>query len=937
MTLKIQDPLFRRIRAHAAKRITLSGEVDRATRTEAYREFYRLEMEMIRRYHRKGDSGFRVVRACSIVIDVLLENLFETAMAIYRSKVGSPPCSLSILGLGGYGRCEMAPHSDIDILFLNSNRKEDATIRQFFQIITEETLYPLWDIGMKIGHAVRNIKQVIAETRAEAQSKNAVLEARFVIGSESLYRKFDRAFNAELRHARPAAYIEAQIKAQKARRTKYGDTVFIQEPEIKNGVGGLRDYQLILWLARVRYGIETVEDLSRRGFLDLPRMEAFRGAYDFLLRVRNELHLSVSRPTDLLSLDRQPSIAWDLGYHQEDIFKRVEAFMKDYYHAATTIRRTDKRLEKIFSSWDLPQRGQRLSLRAAINARRYQRKERIEGFVRENDELLIDHSDVFQKDPIALLRVFRIAQQAGLKIDFHLESLIEDSARYITHRIVHSPEAATIFRTILQCSGNVYPTLSKMHELGVLGAYLPEFGRLNCLVQHEIFHRYTADIHVLRTIRELDRVFTSSDPFYEGYRRVLLENSRPALLYLILLLHDIGKADGIRDHDRHGARLAEPVLQRMNISERQISQILFVIQNHLEMARFSQRFDIDDPQTSSSFAQFVQDPERLRLLFVHTCCDARGTAEELWNGYKDSLHWRLFNNTLDQLTSSGAVENQAMERKKQLRLEIKSLLDPVVSEEELSAHFDLLPDRYFMYHSPREIALHVRMIHQLLNKILEADSIGSLVPVIDWQPVPEQGLVAVNIVTWDRAGLFYKLAGAFSMSGFNILSTKAISRDDHIAMDTFYIVPTKKGLAHGSKAAEVFAKWVETALVENRDLLPEIEEASRAPKRSLLQSGPDHLPAKVPSSINVYHELSLKRTIIEVRTADNMGLLFRITKAITDAGFDIVFARISTSDGIADDTFYIESIDPQGTIDNEALLNLRHKIADMIQAPELAA
>ncbi|MFP4358746.1 MAG: [protein-PII] uridylyltransferase [Puniceicoccaceae bacterium] len=934
----LTDPLFRRVRAHAESRIRFSGDLpSRADRTEAYRTFFSLEQKMLERYHRKGDSGLRVAKACAIVIDVLLCEIFDAAGEVLRPGFPGLAEKIALVALGGYGRGEMCPYSDVDVLLLYPDGKETARLAQFQKAFAEEMLYPLWDLGLKVGHASRTVRQALEEAEAEPKSKNALLESRFICGDPALLRRFLRKFRPLYHNRNPEDYIVRQIELQRERRKKYGDSIYMQEPDIKNGVGGLRDFQNALWMDRIKFDGGHLESLCRHGVLSEDRSAQFLDAYDFLLRVRNELHFLARRATDLLSLDRQPVIAENLGYRQEDPFVRVEAFMRDYYAAAKTILRTAHLVEERIVRRNMPIRSDRFCLREAIEARRHQPVRQIDGFTLANGVLSAAKPSVFEEDPVRLLRVFRLAQQHRACLHIDLEERIEESRHLLVVTDPWPEPLRKCFRAILQEAGHVFPILERMHALGVLGHLIPEFGRLTCLVQHEFYHRYTADIHTLDTIRHLDEIFQRTDPPFPSYLAAIRRTDFPTLLYLILLLHDIGKADGIRGHDHRGAVLAKPVLNRMGIAAPQQRQILFIIENHLEMARFSQRFDLNDPATIQSFADITGQESQLCYLYAHTYCDARGTAESLWNSYKQSLHEALYRRTLRVLADGRDPEEEERRRRRMIE---KDLFDrPIardLSRDELEAHFNLLPDRYFAHNSIDEVETHLRMIHQLLARIQTADSVGALAPVIDWQNNREQGLTVVNVVTWDRAGLFYKLAGALSVCGLNILSTKAITRTDHIAIDTFYVTGPSGGAVEDDKVEKRFEASVREALVEGRDLLEAIEREAQRQESNLFGKGAGHLPIRIEPVVNVYHELSLKRTIIEVQAPDSLGLLYRLSKIITAHDFDITFARIATENGVANDTFYIEGIERDGVIENENLLQLRQALSEAV-SPSPAA
>ncbi|MGB0743915.1 MAG: ACT domain-containing protein [Opitutales bacterium] len=739
-----------------------------------------------------------------------------------------------------------------------------------------------------------------------------------------------KKFSAYCRKEDPKLYIEQRLTDEKERHAKAGGTIYLQEPDIKNGVGGLRDYQNILWMAYIKFGHRSLKELVRAKLLRPDERKSMRLAYDFLLRTRTEVHLQNRKPTDKLNLEQQPIIAEKLNYRQKDIFKRVEAFMKDYYSAARTIYHTSSMLKERMALSTL--RSKRISFREALRAHQHLPIKHIDGFQLHNKVLTADSPNVFKKEPVRFIRIFRYAQQFGAKLDADLRFLISHSLPQINSSLINHPAAAKSFCAILRAPGEVYDILMLMHELGVLGRYIPEFSHLTCMVQHEYYHRYTADIHVLHTIRHLDLVFQKHDEEYAYYERELRKNDDPLLLYTILLLHDIGKSEGIQGHALSGATIAVPILDRLGVPKDQQEQILFIIRSHLEMARFWQKFDLDDPETAASFANFIEDPQKLRFLFTHTYCDARGTAPTLWNGYKDMMHRTLYRRTLEQFEESQALHTKRKVRIQMLHQEILERKIEGISEEEIEAHFSLLPERYFINTEEADIELHLRMVNRLLSQIQTAESIGALTPIVEWIDDNDLSMSVVNVVTWDRAGLFYKLAGALSLAGVSIISTKAISRNDHITIDTFYIIEPGGGVVRNPEARDIFEKRLRETLVENKDLLPALEEFERRNKSS--KKDKDMLPAPFPPSVDVYHELSLKRTIIEVQATDQIGLLFKLARLISNKGFNISFARVATERGVAMDTFYIENTDKENESQTSNLLQLREELDEIVRASD---
>ncbi|PTX97704.1 [protein-PII] uridylyltransferase [Opitutus sp. ER46] len=923
------------IHQHASEHLRFDGDVAVATRLAACKEFLKTETAALRSRHEAGGSGLQICHERAATIDELLRSLFNYAIKSYARLPDSVPTPVALVALGGYGRGELSPWSDVDVMFLFPTKTPVEEAKPLQEHLTNEILYVLWDCGLKVGHSTRTIDDAFAEARKDIQTKTALLEARFIAGSEKVYATFSQAYRSYYISEDPKGYIESRLDDQAARRAKFANTVFNQEPDIKNGVGGLRDYQNAVWMARVKLDITSINELAAQNYLRVDDLAAFRRAYDFLLRVRNELHFMSNRATDMMSLDQQVMLAERLAYNDAERLVRVEHFMQDYYKSAQTIYRVSKLVEDrlALSIGRNANAAAGRSFRESLLASRFQKTKRLDGFVLRGRELVAEKPEVFREDPIRLLRVFRHSQQLEAPLEFHLAELIRSSLPLLTREVVHSPDANLSFRAILSERGAVFPVVSKMHELGVLARFIPEFDGLTCLVQHEFYHRYTADVHTLNAIRELDRIYTEAEPITLKYRAALHETEDASLLYLTLLLHDIGKAEGIRGHADAGVRISLPILERLGVAPEHRELIAFVIKNHLAMARFWQKRDVDDPQTAIAFADLVGTAEHLRHLYVHTFCDARATSVDLWNSYKDTLHTTLYRSTFERLKHGQAVDASMQEKKKMTQQELITKKIPGISADEINAHFSLLPDRYFVQTDPAEIAVHIQMVNRLLQSITSADSVGSLRPIIEWNDDLNRSLTVVNVVTWDRAGLFYKLAGAFSVAGLSILGAKVISRTDHIAIDTFYVVEPGRGPVQSAVAQEKFAKTIEEALVANRDLLPEIlAQAKRLASTRYLSTAANHdaLQSSFPPTVEVYHELSMQRTIVEVQARDQIGLLFRLAKTISDHSFDITFARIGTERGMAIDTFYIEDVNDAPVEDERRLHALRDALKEII-------
>ena len=909
------DPLFRRTRQHAEKRLVFTGAKSDKQRLEDIKEFLRLEREMLLRYHRKGDSGFRLTRARAVIIDVLIQNLFNYAREIAKDVVGKlrPMC---ILATGGYGRGELCPHSDIDLMFLYSKSLGGKTQEILKETMTREILYPLWDSGLKVGHASRDFKEATVEAENDIRNKNSMLDARFICGDRKISDGFMNRFLKHCRKHEPEKYLIELLSHQKERRTEKQNTVYLQAPDVKSGVGGLRDYQGVLWMIKVKFGDRGLDELIQRKYLTSQEANSYSEAYSFLLQVRNELHFLSKRPVDLLHLEKQPEVALGLGYKEKDIFRRVEIFMGDYYSNARTISQITGILEErmVFSSAGSTSK---LSFRKVLSAYRSAPVQHVDGFELLNEQLSATNLQIFDEDPERILRLFRHSQRLSAKLSPALRSLVRNRLSLIDSSLINSPSANVTFRSILQEIGNVSPTLCEMHDLGVLGRFIPEFGRLNCKVQHDLYHRFTADIHVLHCITVLDEVFQGKRSDAKQYLNAIRKNEVPGLLYLILFLHDLGKDEGPKGHCERGVEIAIPLLKRLGISKEMHDRILFVIRNHLEMVRFANKFDLDDPESITAFAKFVEGEQRLRFLYAHTYCDANATAPDLWNAHKEELHTQLFTNTIAVLEGKRAPLDPETIKDSYMDLEIEG-----VSQTQLRKHLDQVPIRYFSHSGREEVALHLSM----LNKFLDTQN-GGKTEIINWRNDVRRTLTVIDLITRDQVGLFEKVTGAISVSGLNILGARAVTRNDGIAIDAFYVEAENSGFVDNEKTKKTCESYIHSFLADKSSPDKKISELRKKIDGNRLFSNQEKLGEKIPSQVDVYRDVNLGRIIVEVKAPDQVGLLHLLSKTISKCGFDIEFARIATEQGIATDIFHISSDKSLDKAEPSKFVELREELS----------
>jgi [protein-PII] uridylyltransferase len=504
---------------------------------------------------------------------------------------------------------------------------------------------------------------------------------------------------------------------------------------------------------------------------------------------------------------------------------------------------------------------------------------------------------LFEEDPGRLVRLFRICQIHEARPDRALSLLVRERAHLLTPEVALSEEACSALRAMLTEGGRVYSALNALREHGLLYRLVPEFAGLHCLVQFEFYHRWTADVHTLRCLRELDRIYAGESLVEQKYREVVLGSEAPSLLYAILFLHDIAKSGGIEGHAERGVPIADRILERLGFDAREREIASGVIRHHLVMGLYWQRHDIDDPANIERFARLMGDEQVLRSLFVHTRCDARATSPDLWTDFKDGQHWSLYRRTLARLAD--AADDEHADAAAKLRAATTALVGQEVPEDEIEAHFTTMPPGYYLHAAPEDAAHHLRMIHRLIASVSAAEPDESLRPIVEWHDDAGSGQSLVTVVTWDRAGLFSRMAGAFAVAGINIASCRAFSREDDVSIDFFKVVLP---LGKEPVSKERFTAALEKSLLAGTDLLTEVA----AEEQHALLTAPRR-KAFVPlaAKVEVYYEVDLARTVIEIQCNDRLGLLFRIGRAIQEGGYAITFANIATEQGFAIDTFYV--------------------------------
>ncbi len=890
--------LLEKIDSDAVSRLTLPANRPPAQELARFKNFLKVETHRLKILHRGGAGGREICQARAAVLDALLRHLLLGAMASIPSSLKSQAPALSLVALGGYGRQELNPHSDVDIMFLFSGDLHDQNKhRAEIQALTEAVLYPLYDIGLKVGHSVRSVAECVEQANADMQNKTSLIEARLVSGDPVLFGQMQEAVLEKAVEGYEDEYINARLRDQAARRAKFGDSATMQEPNIKNGCGGLRDYQNLLWMAYFKYRVRTMEELQKREWISASDRSQLEEAYDFLLRVRTDLHYHLNRPTDILLKNVQPTIAHNLGYTDRSPIIRLEKFMRIVYNHMRNVYLITRTLEQRLAFQQKPK--PRLSLRSLLLPLHKSTPEQIiDGFRIQEGEILATSNRVFRDQPRRLMRVFLHAQQRGLKIHPDLAQLIRQQLNLMDRNFLHDPHVHETFLEILGQRGNVAAILRVMHEMGLLGRYLPEFGKLTCLVQHEFYHRYTADEHTLVCLDMLDAVWAAKGPPFNRYTPILHRIDQPFILYLALLLHDAGKSVPSRSHTDYSLRMATRVAKRLNLDSQATKTLLLLIEHHLTMTQISQRRDLEDPAIARHFASLIKTPGNLDLLLLHTFADSLGTRADLWSDFKEALVLTLFDQTMNVLTGVGQAKVEVKQRST-LAASVKKQLPREMAEDEIQAHFSMMPDRYFKLRSVQNIVEDLLLVHDFL-RLQAHESSHALEPVIQWTNVPDRGYSAVRLCTWDRAGLFSKIAGSLTAANLNILAARIFSRSDGIIFDTFVVADAQTGTLPSKESREKCEHIIKSSLISLTDLDGLISRQKMAlPLYQYLEG------ERIPTKVRFDNQASETHTVIDVETEDRVGLLYALSNCISKLGLDIATAKICTEKGAAMDSFYI--------------------------------
>lgn len=881
-----------------------------------YRSFLKKENYRIRLQHGAGLSGTEVCRQRSDLLDVVLRKLFANALQEHQASA-----RVALLASGGYGRGLLNPGSDIDLQFIHPERG-GRDLSESTKDLISKVITMLWDVGFKVGQGVRSLKETFQFALKDHTTLCALIEARFITGDRELFDEFEDNFRRQCITGHEKQFLKERVRNVKTLHAAASHTIHLQEPNVKTGCGGLRDFHNIIWLSYVKLGIRDLDQLVKRRIFSEIAGQELRKAHDFLLRVRNAMHYSEKSATDTLTLRLQGPVATDLGYKGRRMVERTEIFMRDYYHHTRNLYQHNLSLMEHFQ---LEQEEKKPGIFGFLALPRKGKRDAFDGFHVRDGFILPEREEIFQEDDGRLMRLFQHLQVRGLKLSPQIRRLVKESYGLINRTFRYRKTNRETWEAILSRKGLVGPALRAMHSTGFLGRYMPEFMPLTDLVQHEFFHRYAADEHTLKCIERLDELSDTREPRLAFHQRLFHDLEEPSILYLALLLHDTGRAEGGKNHAYASTALTDQVCRRLQISDQRRQLLLFLVDNHLLLWQTATTRNLEDPEVIEGFAKIVRRRDWLAALYLHTCADSRGTNETGWTDWKENLVRQLYHSTIAWFEGKEAFASHSHLSFSQIRRAADDELDDSY-DAELDAHMKGMPARYFNFRDSASVIQHLRTCRQFFRQLRKEDAGSALRPVLRWAALPERGCSEVTLVSWDRHLLLAKAAGALAANGINILSADLFLREDGLVMDLFRVcTPSFEPVTSEKTIGSV------------NDLLARACSGEAIDFSKLIRARRDVEPPawqdEFPVFAAVFNEPRRPHTTVEIQAADRIGLLYDVFSAIGNLGLEISHARIGTEKGAAVDSLSVTDA-AGGRIEDPAVLKaLKQAVGKAISIP----
>lgn len=856
--------------------------------------------EALRRLYAHPTNGRETVQAFAFLTDQILRILYDaTIHHLYNPGNRSKAEQMVLLAVGGYGRGEMAPGSDVDIAFVTPYKPTAWT-----EQVIESMLYSLWDLGLKVGHSSRSVDEMIRMAKADLTVRTALLEARYVWGDREVYDEARARFGAEVVKDGARAFVAEKLAERDDRHKRMGDSRYVVEPNVKEGKGGLRDLQTLFWIGKYVNRVDNVAGLVEAGLLTAQELKQFQKAESFLWAVRCHLHDITQREEDRLTFDLQLEVAQRMNFTPRAGRSGVERFMRYYFLMAKIVGDlTGVFLAHLDDQW-------------AVRGRRFlptlfSRPRKLDGFVLERGRIALPSDDFFQQDPVRLLEIFALSDKHGL--DIHPSAMIaaRRDAPLIDHAVRKDPRANAFFMDVLTSPRDPESVLRTMNEATVFGRFIPDFGRVVAQMQFDMYHHYTVDEHTIRAIglvAQIENGLLKEDhPLSTDLLGKLVSRR---VLHVAVLMHDIAKGRG-GDHSVLGAEIAEKLCPRLGLAPAETETVAWLVRHHLLMSATAFKRDLSDYKTIMDFAEVVQSAERLKLLLMLTTVDIRAVGPGVWNSWKRQLLSELYHAAEEVLR----LGHKSTGRKEKIEAKQNALRQQLaISDAEFTRLAKRLPESYWIAEADDILAHNARHILAAGKKPLS----------IAAQVYPERGATLVTIYAADHPGIFYRIAGAIHLAGGSIIDARIHTTRDGMAIDNFLVQdPLGRPFDEPSQLARI-ERSIEDALANKQKLQPRLE--ARPLPRTRAEA------FAIAPNVLIDNKASNRFTVIEIHARDKPALLFNLAYALFQSKVTVHSAHITTYGERAVDTFYITDL-LVGKIESKTRLQtLERRLLDAAEA-----
>jgi [protein-PII] uridylyltransferase len=852
-------------------------------------------------------NGLACAERISATMDGIVSSLHVAATQHFYPAVNPTQSErIAVVAVGGYGRGTLAPGSDVDLLFLFPHKQT-----AWGESVVEAMLYPLWDLKLKVGHSVRSVDDCVREARADMTIRTALLEARFLTGDRPLFDEMVRRFGAEVVEGTAPAFTEAKLAERETRVRRAGTSRYLVEPNVKDGKGGLRDLNTLFWIAKYAYRVDDVRELVAAGLFDRKELTMFERSEEFLWRVRCWMHFITGRAEERLSFDLQRQVAAAIGYAGRSGQAPVERFMKAYFLVAKDV---GDLTAIVCAALEARQQKPRATLSRLLGSFAKRKRVRALGhpdFTLKSQRLNVIDDGAFRRDPVNLLRLYEIASRDDLAIHPDASRLVTQSLRLVTPQMRADPEANRIFLEILTARRSPEAVLRRMNESGLLGKFIPDFGRVVAMMQFNMYHHYTVDEHLIRSIgvlAEIDGGGLEQEHPLSNEIMPTIANRRA--LYVALFLHDIAKGR-IEDHSIAGARIARKLCPRLGLTEAQTETVAWLVEHHLDMSMIAQSRDLGDPKTIETFAATVQTLERLKLLLILSVADIKAVGPGVWNGWKGQLLRTLYYETEIVLAGGHSlIERKARVEKKQDEL-----------RERLSDWAEAERDAYLARHYPPYwIKTDLARQEKHARFLREAEAAGRTTATLV-ETDQFRGITELTILAPDHPRLLAIVTGACAAAGGNIVDAQIFTTTDGLVLDTISVSRAFDRDEDELRRAERIAAAIERAL-KGEIKIADLVAQRRAPP-------PRGQTFQVAPEVIIDNVLSTRHSVLEVSGLDRPGLLYDLTTAIGKLNLNIASAHIATFGEKAVDVFYVTDLTAAKIVSTARQLTIRRALLDV--------